>query len=74
MSYLDKHFFLALCFTNSRIPFSYFVFLNSNKTGKKIHTVMHFQNSFATLNVNFVGARRTDIAAVQIEKLEASAN
>lgn len=69
MSYLEKHYFLVLSFTNSHISFSYFVFLNSNKTWEEFHTVMHFQNSLATLNVNFIGARSTDIAAVQIEKL-----
>lgn len=67
--FTETFFFLVLCFTNTHIPFSYFMFLNSNKIWKEIHTVIHFQNSFATLNVNFVGARSTDIAAVQIGKL-----
>lgn len=62
-------FFTCFVLTNSHVSFSYFVFLNSNTTWKEFHIVMHFQSSFATLNVNFVGARSTDIAAVQFEKL-----
>lgn len=62
--------FLVLCFTSchKNIPFFCFMFLNSKQSWKELHTVMHFQNNFATLNVNMVSARSTDKAAVQLAK------
>ena len=71
MSVLFKEiFFLVLCFTNCHkyIPFFYFMFLNSKQSWKGLHTVMHFQNNLATLNVNLISANSTDRAAVQLVK------
>lgn len=64
-------FFLVLCFSSCHkyIPFFCFMFLNSKQSWKGLHTVMHFQNNLATLNVNLLSASSTDIASVQLSEL-----
>jgi len=63
-------FFLVSCFTNCHksIPFFCFMFLNSKQSWKGLHTVMHFQNYLAALNVNLISASNTGITAVQPAK------